>query len=403
MVSCSSLVIWYKLLILHDSNTLFRIIPGEMVCTSAYGRLISVMLMILSIFVLALPIAVIGQILTEEMENYVERKAQKETRVAEQIGVDKSSDLLKKYSSAIERRKSQFKFDLPNELKLATERRKNMMVKMHSANDVLQSTTSSSDASKSTTPILKRRSVSFNNEKGPTNVNDRSSTSKLFNSWSEADEDEDDDEDEGSDRDDSDSEGPPKLIRRDSDDGVGEVGESRIVEQKENEDSQESGFVLGSPIRTSPSPSPRSTKHKVRIKAEAEWDRVENEKTKEYENKKINAHISISNKGPVIEMPLSASTRTPSPKNLNRKNPMLRPTTAKRMGSDPLLFKKKTSPSPTSRGIIRSPSARIRDIDRELRLLESNYFRQMQQCTDTHNQIVALMKEKNDSLNEALL
>mmetsp|Transcript_6180 Transcript_6180/g.10110 ORF Transcript_6180/g.10110 Transcript_6180/m.10110 type:complete len:141 (+) Transcript_6180:1379-1801(+) len=90
--------------------------------------------------------------------------------------------------------------------------------------------------------------------------------------------------------------------------------------------------------------------------------------------------------------------------NRNRKNPMLRPATAKKMGSESSLFKKKASPLPVSRGVLaRSPSSRIRDIDRELRLLESNYIRQMQQCTDIHNQIVALMKEKNNSLNEALL
>jgi hypothetical protein len=83
---------------------------------------------------------------------------------------------------------------------------------------------------------------------------------------------------------------------------------------------------------------------------------------------------------------------------------MLRPTSAKRLGSEASLFKKKTSPGAVTRGLAgRSPSSRIRDIDRELRVLESSYLRQMQQCTDLHSQIVALLKEKNESLNEALL
>ena len=78
------------------------------------------------------------------------------------------------------------------------------------------------------------------------------------------------------------------------------------------------------------------------------------------------------------------------------------------MMSEASLFKKKTPPRSVVSGggrgaLVRSPSARIRDIDRELVILENNYLKQMQQCTQLHSQIVNLMKEKNANLNEALL
>lgn len=362
-------------------------------CTSAYGRLISVMLMVMSIFVLALPIAVIGQILTEEMEKYVERKAQKETRVAQQIGVDKSSDLLKKYSSTIERRKSQFNFDLPNELKVATakiDKRKAMMVKMASANDVLM---------RKPPPLLEERSVSMS---GPASTaaagknGERSSASKLFTSWG-------DEEDEGEDEDEQmqDSKYDDNDKEEDDDDGV--EGLCVVVGVKGRERAQ-GAFVLGasptSPVALNGG-SPRKY-NKVRSKAEVKWDDMASERD--------GGQVEIIPLPPT-DTPPPLPAASPSGQ-LHRKSPMLRPATAKKIGSESSILKSTkmtssigSSSSASSRGVLtRSPSTRIRDIDRELRLLESSYMRQMQQCSDLHNQIVALMKEKNVCIEkEALL
>jgi hypothetical protein len=234
-----------------------------MVCTSSYGRLISVMLMILSIFVLALPIAVIGQILTEEMENYVERKAQKETRVAKQIGIDESSDLLKKYSSTIERRKSQFNFDLPGELQKATEKRQSMMVKMKSANDILHRAVSFDEAKPSS--ILKRHG-SFS----APNTSDKSSASKLFNSWSEVDEDDDNDSNDPLDK----KNGDEATGDDDEDDDDEDDADSVVVKPHVE-------FLLGS---SSPPPLPStstlSPKRRVQSKAEAKWNETKINKGK---------------------------------------------------------------------------------------------------------------------------
>lgn len=326
-------------------------------CTSAYGRLISVMLMILSIFVLALPIAVIGQILTEEMENYVERKATKETRVAKQIGVDESSDLLKKYSTTIERRKSQFNFDLPSELK---EKREMMMVKIKSANDVLQRTAVSLDES-SPQPVLKRATTFSTPETIDGHSPTKTSASKLFSSWNEDDDDDDDDDDEDEDK---------------GGEHNGMVTQHQV------------GFVLGgassSPTQHSP-PSDSSPKQKVTSKAEMKWDEKKREKGKRDQSPRTMS--------PTVNLSVITATS-------NRKNPMLRSASAKKMGSNSSLSQKKAH---EKRALSRSHSSKIRDIDQELVILERNYTKQMLQCTELHHQIVSLMKEKNESLNEALL
>lgn len=351
-------------------------------CTSAYGRLISVMLMILSIFVLALPIAVIGQILTEEMENYVERKAQKETRVAKQIGVDESNkDLLKKYSTTIERRKSQFNFDLSTELKAAADKRQAMMTKMKSANDLLHRGVSFEELK--TPPILKRAVTlslpeTIEEDSGFKPPHKKTSTSKLFSSWGSGDED-----DSGSA--DTPSEDPPNDNEEVSPQGV--VREHDLHSNGVGITIKQEEIVLGeSPTCTRPSSSPDtfSPKRKVQSKAEAKWNESKTEKME-------NDNVSPSSPGAMS----SPSTKS------NRKNPMLRPTTAKRMLSESsLVYQKKSQGRGT---LARSHSSKIRDIDQELRILERNYMKQMQQCTELHNQIVSLMKEKNDSLHEALL
>lgn len=363
-----------------------------MVCTSAYGRLISVMLMILSIFVLALPIAVIGQILTEEMENYVERKAQKETRVAKQIGVDESSDLLKKYSSTIERRKSQFNFELPNEIKMANEKRELMLVKMKSANDVLKKSAVSFDESKPS-PILKRATTfstpdQKSDEQPEANINRSSSASKLFSSWGTVDEDNSIDSSTGTPLEDPPQSDDHELnhdTEHDHDDDDND-NDGALTKSK-----SQVGFVLGSsssPTHHSP-PTESSSKRKEKSKAETQWnDKKKNQKKK-------------------MDQSLTTSSNSTSPSvvsNPNRKNPMLRPTTAKKMVS--VLDSTRSLSPKKSQGrgtLARSHSSKIRDIDQELRILERNYLKQMLQCTELHNQIVFLMKEKNESLHEALL
>ena len=305
------------------------------------------MLMILSIFVLALPIAVIGQILTEEMENYMERKAQKETRVAKEIGVDKSSDLLKKYSSTIERRKSQFVFDLPSELKAEADRRTAMMVKMNSANASLQQ--SALREKEKPNPILKK-STSFPNSKEMTSSLEKSSTSKLFNSvsWNN---------DKNSD------DTPDSDIDDENDQKNGTVAKHQVE------------FVLGS------SSSPPKTS---KSKAEVKWD---------------DSLKDVPEASPSSSKTVALSTMTrPSPQ--NRKNPMLRPATAKKMMSDTNIYRM-NSPGRSPRHS--SSPARIREIDIEIRTLEVAYLKQMQQCTELHNKIVSLMKEKNAALHEAML
>mmetsp|Transcript_7304 Transcript_7304/g.10862 ORF Transcript_7304/g.10862 Transcript_7304/m.10862 type:complete len:376 (+) Transcript_7304:897-2024(+) len=78
--------------------TLTSVGYGDLVCTSTWGRLISCVLMILSIFILALPIAIIGQILTEEVDKYMAVKANRESNIAKQLDIRASNVLIEKYS-----------------------------------------------------------------------------------------------------------------------------------------------------------------------------------------------------------------------------------------------------------------------------------------------------------------
>lgn len=330
---------------------------GELVCTSAWGRLISCMLMILSIFVLALPIAVIGQILTEEMDNYVERKAQKETRVAQQIGVDKTgTHLLQKYNTTIERRKSQFSFDLPHELKQETDRRavarrQTQLMKIKSANDVLHSRGNG----------------------------DYEYTSKLGSR-------DDDQSSDQSERDDDDNGEGAHL--------GGKMNSSssalKLFDEFPRDDSfssPENEADLSSPVSPTRSTSPTAQKKtkKKKKRPEVRWDEAE---------EKINVDSSLRTAPSIVSNP-------------NRRNPMLRSPVGPRTKSEPFVMKEPSNENggqaPARRVLSRSSSSTIRDIDRELKALETAYLKKMQQCTELHNQIVELLKVKNESLNEALL
>lgn len=58
---------------------------GDLVCTSGLGRALSNILMCSAIFILALPIAVLGNILSEEVDKYAKRKSDRETAIMKQL------------------------------------------------------------------------------------------------------------------------------------------------------------------------------------------------------------------------------------------------------------------------------------------------------------------------------
>lgn len=60
---------------------------GDLYCTSSLGRSLSNILMCSAVFILALPIAVLGNILSEEVDNYSKRKMDRYTVVEKQLRI----------------------------------------------------------------------------------------------------------------------------------------------------------------------------------------------------------------------------------------------------------------------------------------------------------------------------